>query len=768
MAHMRLDRRTFLQQAGLALFTWGATEVGISSVEGNQRLAPLIRNYVETLAAPTNRKLALLVGVNQYPRHNRLHGCLTDLELQKELLVNRFGFNPQDILLLSDRQATRENIETAFIEHLNEQAQADDVVVFHFSGYGGQIKMPLSLDGATPTESTQPYQLVNSLMPVDSVLSSKEELTVNNILQDTLLLLVQSLTTNKSTIILDTSFNNTPQVRSGNFQIRSVAEVAETVSPQELAFAEQLRLKLAAKGLKPTKRLLSIPGVILSAAGKNQVAAEGQWDGFSAGLFTYALTQYLWQITASSKIQVALQRTAETVEQVMGRQQQPSINSPEKPSIAYYLTTSDAPSAEGVVSSVSGNSLEIKLLGVPASIVQCYGVNSCFSFIADSGTLANTLLQIKSRDGLIVKGQLINQTTETDPKIEVGQLVREKIRILEQNLGLNMALNTNLERIERVDATSALANIKGIASVVLAGERGVDYLLGKVENKVSQPPETNNSEAETEKSVVSYGLFSAGGVLIPKTMGTEHEAVKSAINRLTPQFDRLLAAKWLELITNEFSSALKVNTTLNLLDQNNFAALQRATLASAIPTEISSKNLSPIEALTSLPVLVRGAEIELSLANFGDRDLFALLLGIDADSNIFALYTPLRSTENESEAQLTNIAIASESQLVIPDAENSWKWKVSNSAGINNLYTIFATQPFTNTLTVLASGQNVKLDRQQVLNVPYPMKVIKAVLQDLHAASAVDSTIVGSNTDTYALDVNHWAALNFVYEVVNG
>jgi Caspase domain len=146
---MGLDRRTFLQQAGLALFTWGATEVGFSSA---------VKNYQQTLAQPTNRKLALLVGINRYPHHDYLAGCLTDVELQQELLIHRFGFNPDDILILSDRQATRENIETAFVEHLSAQAKPDDVVVFHFSGYGGQIKMPLSSDSEAAQFETAAFE----------------------------------------------------------------------------------------------------------------------------------------------------------------------------------------------------------------------------------------------------------------------------------------------------------------------------------------------------------------------------------------------------------------------------------------------------------------------------------------------------------------------------------------------------------------------------------------------------------------------------------
>ena len=767
---MGLDRRTFLQQAGLALFTLGATEVGISSLENNSRLAPLIKNYRQILAQPTNRKLALLVGINRYPYNEPLDGCLTDIELQRELLIHRFGFNPRDILVLRDRQATRENIETAFMEHLGEQAKADDVVVFHFSGYGGQIKMPFSLDGGATKNLGNPdtFQLVNSLVPVDGVLPSKKTSIANSILQETLLMLAQSLSTVKCTLVLDTSFNITPSSKLGNFKIRSTTEIADSPSPQELIFLEQLRTNLTTKGIKPRKRLLSFPGVILSAASKNQVAVERHGNGFSAGLFTYALTQHLWQITPNNKLQIALGRTAETVEQVMGRQQQPTLNSSNQSAIAYYLATSDVSNATGVISKVNNRgNIEVKLLGLPATILDCYGVNSCLSLISSHNLHNSPQLQIKSKEGLVSKTQLLRPEANLP---QVGQLVRETIRMFERNLSLTLALDAELQRIERVDATSALANIPAVNSVVISGEQNADCLLGKVHYDIPLETETNHTST-TEKPFFSYGLYTAGGVLIGKTTEVNEEAVKIAIDHLQPQFNNLLAAKWLELTSNEFSSELKVGLTLMSRTQNQSTSWQRATFLTEIKQPSAKKlafsnSSSGIDAANTVPILIRGSEIKLSLTNMETSQLYAMVLSIDATSNIFALYTPTKSKTNEAAAQLKNIAIAPQTELVIPQSENTWKWKVSGSFGINTLYVIFAVQPFQQTLKALATQQNFKLNQQQMLNVVNPHVVLEAVMQDLHAASSLSTELFPHN-DVYALDVHSWATLKFVYEVVN-
>ena len=767
---MGLDRRTFLQQAGLALFTWGATETGISSlVKNNNRLAALVTNYQQTLAQPTNRKLALLVGINRYPHSEHLDGCLTDIELQRELLIHRFGFNPQDIVTLSDRQATRENIETTFLEHLGEQAKADDVVVFHFSGYGGQIKMPLSVDGGTEKNLSNPdtFQLVNSLVPVDEVLSSKKNVIANRILQETLLVLAQSLSTTKCTFVLDTSFNTTPRAKHGSFKIRSSTEIADNPSTQELVFLEQLHTNLAVKGLKPSKRFLSLPGVVLSAASKNQIAVERHWSGFSAGLFTYALTQHLWQITPSSKIQVALARTAETLEQIMGRQQQPTLNSPDKSTIAYYLSTSDAPNATGIVSKVNNNGIEVKLLGLPANILDCYGVNSCLSLVSSNNFSHSPQLQIKSKEGLVGKTKLLQP--ENMNQLQVGQLVRETVRMLERDLGLSIALDADLERIERVDATSALANIAAVNSAVRSAGQNADCVLGKVYRNNILKAKTSN--LDTEKQTFSYGLYTAGGVLIRKTSGVDEEAVKIAIVRLEPQFNNLLAAKWLKLTNNEFSSGLKVDATLSAGLDNHSITLQKATFLSEIKQPSAkklafSKNGYNLDPTNAVPILTKGSEITLSLNNTGDRQLYALVLGIDSNSTVFALYTPAKSETAETEAQLENIAIAPQTELVIPHAENSWKWKVSDSLGVNTLYVVLSVKPFEKTLHTLATQQNLKLDQEQILNLVNPQVTIEKMMQDLHSASSVANKLLPNN-DVYALDINSWATLSFVYEVVN-
>ena len=110
-------RRHFLQFLGAALAT-----LGLDPVLFHRRA----QRHRQVLAQSTSRKLALLVGINSYSKQP-LNGCVNDIYLQQELLIHRFGFNPKDIYILEDQQATRDGILTAFEEYLIKQAKPGDV-----------------------------------------------------------------------------------------------------------------------------------------------------------------------------------------------------------------------------------------------------------------------------------------------------------------------------------------------------------------------------------------------------------------------------------------------------------------------------------------------------------------------------------------------------------------------------------------------------------------------------------------------------------------
>lgn len=85
------------------------------------------------------RKKALLVGINDYWGINDLRGCINDVTNVRNVLKTFFGFTNNDIRVLVDKRATRENILSR-LQKMIAESEPGDTLVFHFSGHGSQIR----------------------------------------------------------------------------------------------------------------------------------------------------------------------------------------------------------------------------------------------------------------------------------------------------------------------------------------------------------------------------------------------------------------------------------------------------------------------------------------------------------------------------------------------------------------------------------------------------------------------------------------------------
>jgi hypothetical protein len=732
-----MKRRTFLQRFGSILAVLGAAQSEWLSL-GNR--------YYEALAQPIPRKLALLVGINQYAEFPGLLGCLTDVDLQRELLIHRFGFQPSDIISLTNEKATRESIETAFFEHLVKQARPDDVVVFHYSGYGSRVKLEMQ-------ETEQ-----NALIPVNGRDDKQENKFVNYLLEETLLLMLRSLATNHVTALLDTSYYTRSTSLPTGLRIR-----ARPVAGQGILSAEELELQLQLQQQVATKE----PVIVLSATSDpKQLAREEQLSGFSAGLFTYALTQYLWEATPATTIQVCLSHVGASVQQLGSTKQQPGLlldkkNQLSRTLIADILHPLSTFGAEGVVTGTEddGKTVLLWLGGLPAQVLEYYGVNSRLTLVTKEGL--NTQLVLRSRAGLTAKAQISSVDGTTAP--QVGQLVQEAVRVVPRNINLTVAFDTGLERIERVDATSAFATVPHVSNVV-AGEQPADYVFGKL------PAAKNKDLAATNPTVVSlsrYGLFSLGSELIPNTVDEAGEAVKVAAQRVAPKLQTLLAAKLWRLTENAGSSRLGIKATLEIIGTLTPRALiQRETLRTQ-STETSSKKAFNAE-LAEIPTVSVGSKIQYRVENMSDRPVYLMLLGLNSSRTAIALVPWYKSTEpdsSEAKAVLKDMVISPGQTLTIPQTTPGFEWVVQEPTSLSETQLIFSTAPFTQSLSALEAAKHPKAEQQRIQPLITPLEVAQAVLQDLHNASAV-SDMNGTAADSYVLDVNNWASLSFVYQVV--
>jgi hypothetical protein len=279
-----IKRRQFLQFAGSALATIGLSQYDIIQ-QGNK--------YAQVLAQSTPRKLALLVGINNYPNGYTLKGCVNDVSLQQELLIHRFGFKPDDIKTLTDAQATRQGILTAFEEHLIKQAKPGDVVVFHFSGHGDRVLDKPSCDEIALKLS---QECANStFIPIDATKGRSPGSPVRDIMGHTLFLLMSTLKTENVTVVLDSCHSGGGT--RGNFVVRSLRSSDSDLlipSPEELEYQRQwlAKLKLSPQEFVEKRRKGVAKGVVIAAAKREQLAADASFNDFSAGAFTRHLRKY--------------------------------------------------------------------------------------------------------------------------------------------------------------------------------------------------------------------------------------------------------------------------------------------------------------------------------------------------------------------------------------------------------------------------------------------------------------------------------------------
>ncbi|KAJ2914105.1 hypothetical protein MD484_g6327, partial [Candolleomyces efflorescens] len=90
----------------------------------------------------SGRKKAVCIGINYIGQRNPLKGCANDARGVRDFLIQRYGFHPQNVLLLTDDDRrntlpTRREMFNAFM-WLVQGAQKDDSLFFHYSGHGGQ------------------------------------------------------------------------------------------------------------------------------------------------------------------------------------------------------------------------------------------------------------------------------------------------------------------------------------------------------------------------------------------------------------------------------------------------------------------------------------------------------------------------------------------------------------------------------------------------------------------------------------------------------
>ena len=625
-----MKRRHFFQFAASTLTTLGVSQLDIQRQSWR---------YAKVLAQSTPRKLALLVGINNYP-HSPLKGCITDAYLQRELLIHRFGFNPNDILLVTDEtniKPTRAGILQAFEEHLIKQAKPGDVVVYHFSGHGSRV---FDSDGGASD------QLNSTFVPIDRESSpSGENTIVSDVMGETLFLLMSALPTENVAVVLDSCHSGGG--KRGNLTIRAITGGAKVnPSPMERSYQDQWLSQLGKtrEWLKQERQIGIAKGVVIASAARNQLAADTPFDGFSAGAFTYVLTQYLWQTTSDEPISNILANVARSTTRISTTQQIPEFevkkdsNNEAKPA---YFSNHQLPSAEAVITKVAGKSVELWLGGIEPQAIAAFNKNALFSILDDRGNNLGTV-RLDSRNpnnGLIAQATLVE--TSQPNAIKPGLILQEQARAIPNDLKLRIGLDESLGA-DKPTASQALSRLTRIEPIPL-GQTEVQYILGRM-------TEANYQELQQKKvadlpTVGSLGLYAPGLDLIPGSFGAANENVTAAIERLKAKFRSLLAARLVKLTLNADSSKLKVSALMKILDSQSGQPIDVAASAftvrgSTINSSQVPANIKPntVEVEGGIPKLPLGTRVQFLVENKENTDLYVSLLVITPEGEMIVLF----------------------------------------------------------------------------------------------------------------------------------
>jgi hypothetical protein len=250
--------------AALALALPGLSPAALADQTGGQ-------------TASVANKLALLVGVDQYRSEtvDDLEGAVNDVRNMKRLLVETFGFldDEEHIRVLTDEQATRENILRGIEEHLITKADRDSIVVFHYSGHGSRM-----ID--TSGDETDGFD--ETLVPHDSGRDPDEN---HDILDDELNELMARLTrkTPNVTLVLDSCHSGSATRGSGK---------ARTVEPDLRAVrgGKSARPATGAGEGRSDLRPERSSYALLSGAAAEELARELKVGGKTYGALTWHLT----------------------------------------------------------------------------------------------------------------------------------------------------------------------------------------------------------------------------------------------------------------------------------------------------------------------------------------------------------------------------------------------------------------------------------------------------------------------------------------------
>ena len=749
-----MKRRHFLQFAGSTLATLGLSQLDI--VRQGDR-------YGKVLAQSTPRKLALLVGINDYPDGvgwDPLRGCYTDVLMQKNLLKYGFGFKEEDILVLTDiddrANVTRDSILTAFEEHLIAQAKPGDVAIFHYSGHGSQVY-----------DADAPDGLNGTFVPIDSPIPSEDGGKVNDIMGRTLFLLMSAVDTENLTVVLDSCHSGGGT--RGNMTVRSRSGGGEFLpSDEELAFQEELMsaLALSEDELRAIRAQKIAKGVVIASAQPHQLAADVPFNGFHAGAFTYLMTRYLWQQTNPDAVYQVLEnirRSTYTLALESGTHQDPLLetNPDENRFQPLYFIDAPRPAAEAVVTQVSGNDrVELWLGGVDRYSWEGFKEGTVLSSVncggqGPNGEDSRMLIQLENREGLVGWGRIIKRNGCNS--IQPGMFFQEEIRSLPE-LTLKVGIDDRSLDAESVSTARQALNAQSRILGTSLGTEEVHYIFARMTSEYQQKLDPQQLEtSENIPPVGSLGLLTpALNAVVPDSFGVPGESASAAVERLAAKLQSLFAVYLVKRVLSSSTSRLDVEVVMQLKGGQ--------VQASAVATR-GRRDRSPETAGSyRVPEITQyrpGDTIEFVFKNNENSDLYVCVLLISPDGSLTAIFP------SEYQDPVEASRIQSGKTRIIPKLElDRFEFQIGDTSGFAEVLIVASKSPLRNALGTLQAT----VGRGHRGPATASEEIADALLSDFdrETRGTRGPAIVTVHADDCGIDMTRMAALSVSFEIVRG
>jgi hypothetical protein len=200
---------------------------------------------------------AVVIGINQYPHARKLKYAVNDAQAFNNYLKDNIGVPDSHIFLLTDQNATKENIQRLLGTQLKRRAAREDTVIIFYAGHGAVETDPANPDG----DGFEKY-----LLPYDAELN---DLYTTSISMDEIRKIFQRILADRLIFIADTCYSGASGGRT--------------------MLAAKTRANLSDKFFE---RIAKGKGrVIISSCSANEISKED--DSLQHGIFSYFLLQGL-------------------------------------------------------------------------------------------------------------------------------------------------------------------------------------------------------------------------------------------------------------------------------------------------------------------------------------------------------------------------------------------------------------------------------------------------------------------------------------------